>query len=512
MPIKLLEDSRVKLDDLFIFEMANNHQGDVNHGLRIIREVAQVSKSSGIRAGIKLQFRQLDTFVHPDFREDESNKHIKRFLSTRLTEAEFEMLVKEIKNQGLLAICTPFDEPSVDLIVKMGFDILKIGSCSAKDWPLLEKATSTGLPMIVSTGGLSEADVGNLVSFLDHRYAHYALMHCVAIYPTPMDKLQLDNIERMKSRYPHIPIGFSTHEEPQNMTAIQVAYAKGARLFERHVGVKTEKISLNSYSSTPEEIAKWIQSYKEASAACGTGSVREIEDREREDLLTLQRGVFAKRDIQAGEVLKDEDVFFAFPIQQGQLPSGRWKSGIKALENIPRNKAIPDKFRDSSSSEKEIVYQAIHEIKAMLNEARVAVGMEFEMELSHHYGLSRFREVGTTIIECINREYCKKILVQLPGQQHPYHHHIRKEETFQVLAGELWIELEGRRRLLMPGDILLVQRGVKHRFWSETGAVIEEVSSTHYNNDSVYEDPKIANLSREMRKTRLVNWGRHQFA
>ena len=36
--------------DLFIFEMANNHQGRVDHGKRIIQEMAQIAKAKGIRA------------------------------------------------------------------------------------------------------------------------------------------------------------------------------------------------------------------------------------------------------------------------------------------------------------------------------------------------------------------------------------------------------------------------------------------------------------------------------
>ena len=48
---------------------------------------------------------------------------------------------------------------------------------------------------IVSVGGLSIKEVDKVVSFLNIA-AHFALMHCVAIYPTPSDKFSLDFIER----------------------------------------------------------------------------------------------------------------------------------------------------------------------------------------------------------------------------------------------------------------------------------------------------------------------------
>ena len=56
-------------DLLFVFEMANNHQGDVEHGRRIISEMGQIAARHAIQAAVKLQYRDLDTFIHPDYRE-----------------------------------------------------------------------------------------------------------------------------------------------------------------------------------------------------------------------------------------------------------------------------------------------------------------------------------------------------------------------------------------------------------------------------------------------------------
>ena len=114
------------------------------------------------------------------------------------------------------------------------------------------------------------------------------------------------------------------------------------------------------------------------------------------------------------------------------------------------------------------------------------------------------------LISCINREYCKKILVQLPGQKHPQHFHKLKEETFQVLYGQLHVSVDGHTRTLHPGEIYLVMPGVWHSFWTDHGCVFEEVSTTHYSNDSVYKDAKINKLQRHERKTVVDHWGRFQ--
>src|ERR1039458_10394655 len=124
--------------DLFIFEMANNHQGQVDHGLKIIEAMGKIRRRHGIHAAVKFQYRDLDTFIHPVFRERKDVKHIPRFLDTRLSDADFRKLVEEVRRQEMCVIVTPFDEASVVKCVEHGVDIIKIASCSADDWPLVE--------------------------------------------------------------------------------------------------------------------------------------------------------------------------------------------------------------------------------------------------------------------------------------------------------------------------------------------------------------------------------------
>lgn len=499
-------------EGLITFEMANNHQGDVAHGKRIVREFAELAKKHQVHASVKLQLRDIPTFIHKDFLEDKANKHIPRFLSTKLSKSEFQELVDEMRAQKLTVEATPFDERSVAFAEELGVEVFKVASCSARDWPFLEVIAEADKPTIVSTGGLTLDDIDKLVSFFEHRYVDFALMHCVAIYPTTPEKLQLHQIRLLKERYPHLTIGFSTHEEPDNYEAVQLAYAMGARMFERHVGIETEKIKLNAYSSTPEQADRWLVSYVSAKAMCGVEGERVTDAGEEKDLLPLMRGAYVKRDVEKGEELSVDDVFFAFPIQEGQLSSGEFREGMVADKNYKKRAPLASSLKETVPTRQgHIIYPIIHEVKGMLRYARVPVDLNADVELSHHYGVERFREVGVTIIDCINREYCKKILVQLPGQTHPHHHHKRKEEAFQMLWGELQIELDGRVRTLYPGDVAVVQRGMRHSFWTTTGAIFEEVSTTHYNDDSVYRDKSINALPREARKTKLYNWGRFQF-
>lgn len=503
---------RFDFEGLMILDMANNHQGDVEHGKRIIRESAAVVAERGARATVKFQFRNLDTFIHPDHLRSSDNKHVGRFLSTRLSEEEFKELADEVRRGGMITMATPFDEDSVDMLQRLDIDVIKVASCSAIDWPLLTKIAEAGKPVVCSTAGLSLTQVDNLVSFFDHRGVDYALMHCVAVYPTPTEKLNLDRIRVFRERYPHISVGYSTHEDPSKIDIIKYAYALGARLFERHVGIATDTIKLNAYSSTPEQIGQWLDSHQEA-VIMGQKIRRQEEDEEEvSSLNSLARGVYANRDLKAGQTLARQDVFFAMPVNPGQLTSGQWKEGMVADQDYRREQALSATIAGSDKlSKKQLIYKAVHEVKGILNAAHIAINYESNVELSHHYGMEKFFETGATIIDCINREYCKKVIVILPGQSHPEHYHKKKEETFQILAGQLEVDIEGRNRILYPGDTLLVPRGVWHSFSAPQGAIFEEVSTTHFNDDSFYADKTVNTMPREERKTKLINWGRHQF-
>jgi len=491
--------------DLFIFDLANNHMGDMAHAERVIREVAAVAHAAGVRAALKFQFRQLESFIHPDFKERMDLKYVKRFSETRLEMAQFKKLADIVRECGLLTMSTPFDEESVDVILDMDLDVIKIASCSADDRPLIERVARINKPIVVSTAGLNIDEIDWLVNYLESERADFALMHCVAQYPTPDDKLELDQVRQLKDRYRDVPIGWSTHEDQDNLGAVQIAYALGATLFERHVGVQTEKYAINAYSSSPNQLECWLKSFKAARAMIGAPERPPTSLEERTTLRDLKRGVFLNKPVKAGNVISNDDVFFAIPFQENQMASGQFRSGMVAPRDLDANAALPhDLLHDRN--DRDVIFQIMLQVRGMLNNARIYINADAEIEISHHYGLQRFREFGAVLITCINRSYAKKLVVQLPRQKHPYHFHKQKEETFQLLAGDVEIVKGGHPHRLLPGDTLLVPPGEWHKFHTLEGCIFEEISSTAFVNDSFYEDPLLDRMPREARKTNVDHW------
>lgn len=491
---------------LFIFDMANNHMGDLKHGLSIIDGVSKICGKFDLKFGFKLQYRDLDTFIHPDFKGRSDIKYVKRFEETRLGEKDLKKLRDEIKKAGFMAICTPFDENSVDLIEKHDFDIIKIGSCSFNDWPLLERIVKTDKPIIVSTGGALLEDMDRVVVFLEHRKKEICLMHCVSEYPTLSGNLQLNQIDFLRTRYPGIPVGFSTHEDPDNVDAVKIAVAKGACVFERHVGIESGDYKLNQYSSTPQQIERWLLSAQEAFKICGlSDGARHISEKEIEGLKALKRGVYAKSAIEKGDKINLSDIFLAIPNTKGQFLANDLSKYAELIAKKKIDKNKPLMFVDVEMlNSREKVLEIINKVKNILIESKINLPDKVEFELSHHYGIKDFEKFGAAIINCINREYCKKIIIMLPGQRHPIHFHKKKEETFHVLYGELAINLDGVENKYKAGDMIIIERGMKHSFNSENGAVFEEISTTHFKEDSFYDDKKI--IENIDRKTEMTFW------
>jgi N-acetylneuraminate synthase len=348
---------------LFVLELANNHLGSLERGLKIVAEFAQVVRFNNVRATIKLQFRDVDSFIHRDFVDRKDLRYVKKTLETRLTDEDLATLVRAIRQAGFTATATPFDERSVDLCVELGIPIIKLASSDLNDWVLIEKIARTKKPVVVSTGGSSLKDVDDIVTFFANRNIPLGINHCVSLYPTEDSELELNQIDFLRNRYPANTIGFSSHEYSNWSNSMFIAYAKGARMFERHIDIQTEGVKVSPYCSLPHQVDEWFRTFHKAKEMCGApGTQKRIPPKkEIEYLDALVRGVYAKADLPEGHCLMDDDVYLAIPLQKGQLSCRELMRGEMLLKSVPKD--APIKIDDIESpysqipSLKKTIYQ-----------------------------------------------------------------------------------------------------------------------------------------------------------
>jgi sialic acid synthase SpsE len=358
--------NRDVFENLFVLEMTNNHQGSLERGLQIIREHSRVARFNNVRAAIKLQFRDVDSFVHRDFRNRDDVRYIKRVMETRLPKEHYGVMVETIKRSGCIPMATPFDEKSVDWCVEFNLPIIKIASADSNDWLLLEKIATTRKPCIISFGGTPLKDMDDVVTFFERRGIPLAINHCVAAYPHEDGESELEQIDFLRDRYPGHTIGYSCHEYKDWTLSVAIAYAKGARTFERHIDISSDGFQVAQYSSLPGQLDTWFKAFHKTVEFCGTArSSRKIPlQKETAYLDSYIRGVYAKNDLVAGQTLTENDIYMAIPLQKGQLSCRELmlgKYGHTVTQNCPKDAAVMIDTVDSpytgSSQLRDLIYQ-----------------------------------------------------------------------------------------------------------------------------------------------------------
>jgi len=308
-------------ENLFVLEMTNNHLGSLERALKIVHEHSRIARFNNVRCAIKLQFRDVDSFVHKDFRNRSDIRYVKRVLDTKMSKEEYGILIEAIRKSGCIALSTPFDEKSVDWCVDFNLPIIKIASADSNDWMLIERIAATRKPCIISFGATPLKDMDDVVTFFENRNIPLAINHCVAAYPHEDSESELDQIDFLKARYPGHTIGWSCHEYKDWDTSIKIAYGKGARTFERHIDIEADGAPVAKYSSLPEQVDQWFKAFHKAVEFCGTAHSerKTILQKETDYLDSYIRGVYAKHDLPVGHVLTEKDIYLAIPLQKGQI-------------------------------------------------------------------------------------------------------------------------------------------------------------------------------------------------
>ena len=488
---------------LIIYEIANNHMGDLSHAKKIIDKYFKISKEykDKFDFAFKFQFRDLNTYIHNTFKNIKHDQ-VARFTSTKLNSKQWDQILKYCK-KNFKIICTPFDEKSVDLILKKNFDYLKIASCSVDEWPLLEHIAkcNKSLPMISSLGGADRNKISNIISFFKNKKKNIKYLYCVAKYPTHPSDLNLEYFEYLRSIYGDIISGFSSHEDPNETLTGSICYAMGARIFEKHVNIPSKKYSINKYSTTPKQMSKWLKNLSLTVDRIGSITKREkFINYEKNNLSVFKRGMYLKDNIsiRKGQIIKKNDVIFAFPCQKGQMTSNEFTkfNKITAKKNFVGN--LPILKTDVSIVNQRKDIEVIRDkIINLISKSKIIIPKKQRLEISHHKGIENFYKIGMCMITVHNSNYCKKLLFLFKNQEHPAQYHKIKQETFFILHGKIKILIKQKNKkiskILNVGDIFTIYPQDIHSFTclSKDGCVIEELSSKSMKEDSYYVDKLI---------------------
>jgi len=298
-------------DPFVIAEIGQNHCGDIDKAMELITSAAQCGCDA-----VKFQKRtnkQLYTkelydapYLGPQSYGRTYGEHRE---SLELSIDDHAKLKDYANNQDLIYFATAFDNNACDELMSLGMPAIKIASGDLKNTPLIQYASSFNVPMIISTGGGSMDDCKRAADAMLHD--DFAFLHCVASYPNQPHEMNLKAITSMRHEFPDTVIGLSDHYNGICMST--AAYALGARIFEKHFTINhTWKGTDHALSLEPKGMHDMVRDLRRVRFAMGDGVKKRLASEEG-PLRKMEKGLYFRWDMEAGQIIKPEDLEIKSP-------------------------------------------------------------------------------------------------------------------------------------------------------------------------------------------------------
>lgn len=222
-----------------------------------------------------------------------------------LSRETHERLQRVCADEGVLFLSTPFDMESLRLLLELNVPALKFGSGDLDNFLLMGAAKASGLPLLVSTGMSTVAEVAEAVEFLREDAAKFVLFQCVSAYPAPTTAQNLRTIPAMAQLF-GCAVGFSDHTE--GLGAAVAAVTLGACALEKHFTLDRSLPGPDHRASLePEDFARLVRAVRDAEASLGEAA-KTVHEVEWDVRSIARRSVVASRDIAEGETLQLSDL------------------------------------------------------------------------------------------------------------------------------------------------------------------------------------------------------------
>jgi sialic acid synthase SpsE len=309
-----------------IAEIGVNHAGDP----QVAKSLILAAKSAGADCA------KFQAFHAKDLVGEESDKF--GLLSHLELSAESLRELKEFCDSiGIQFLASVFDRESLKYVLSLGVPAVKIPSGEIVNENLLTAAAKSGLAIFISTGMSLIDEVKSAASLLSDFGAlkRTVFLHCVSAYPAPVSQLNLRAIPAMRNLLKTL-VGISDHTT--SVITPAAAVSLGACVVEKHLTFsRTAEGPDHPASLTPDEFSLMVRYIREVESALGDGRKR-LMDCEQILRTSSRRGVYAARDIGAGEIIKETDITLRRPDITGVRI--RDIAGKPALHKIQKGEPI----------------------------------------------------------------------------------------------------------------------------------------------------------------------------
>ncbi|MFN6338400.1 MAG: pseudaminic acid synthase [Cyanobacteriota bacterium] len=300
---------------LVIAEMSGNHNQSLERALAIVDAAAL----AGAHA-IKLQTYTADTitldvrggcFEISDPDSLWSGQSLHDLYNQAHTPWEWHAPIMErARELGLICFSSPFDETAVDFLEDLGVPAFKIASFENNHLPLIEKAASTGKPLIISTGMASLGELDDAVrTARDAGCTQLVLLKCTSTYPASPENTNIRTIPHLRELF-GCEVGLSDHT--MGVGVALAAVALGASVVEKHFTLARADGGVDAaFSLEPAELTSLVSETERAWQALGHVHYGPTEA-ERKSLV-FRRSIYAAADIAKGEPFTEANIRIVRP-------------------------------------------------------------------------------------------------------------------------------------------------------------------------------------------------------
>ena len=302
-----------------IAEIGNNHNGDIGIAMQLI----DAAHASGADCA-KFQMRDMSKLYSNagnsnDMASDLGTQYTLDLLERfQLSDDELFRCFDYAAEKGMVPLCTPWDETSLDKLNRWGMEGFKVASADFTNHALISQLAATGKPLICSTGMASELEIRSGIKHLQQEGANFVLLHCNSTYPTPFKDVNLRYLERLRE-LADAPVGYSGHE--RGIEVPIAAVALGASVIEKHITVdRAMEGNDHKVSLLPDEFTQMMQGIRRVEESMGQGGERSISQGEMMNREVLAKSLVAACDIPAGTEITGSMVRIQSP-GQGLQPN-----------------------------------------------------------------------------------------------------------------------------------------------------------------------------------------------
>lgn len=290
-----------------IAEAGCNHNGDFALAERLVDAAAEAGADAVKFQAFRPELMITRNAPKADYQiraTGTAESQYDRLVRLRLDREQLAVLKARAEARGLLFCASAFDHPSLDLLVDLGSEFIKVPSGEITNLPLLRRTGTAGLPVILSTGMADETEIAAALEALA-KAPQVMLLHCVSAYPSDWSEANLRAIPTLKQRF-GLPVGFSDHSQDDRLALAAVAL--GAACVEKHITLDRSMEGGDHLASLePGDFGRMVRTIRALGPALGDGAIRCMPSEENVRAVA-RKSVVAARPIATGHIIRESDL------------------------------------------------------------------------------------------------------------------------------------------------------------------------------------------------------------